>query len=506
MALFELLLMAAGVQAKDMRGEGNLRGLPHKYIDDLAAHFKGAEAPKTSLANYNKLISPRRKHMMHGSGPDALSRSHKNFAEVGLAGGSFVSNEDDKPSMILDGKPVHQTAQAKTYMPMPSTKDFDLPKIIDNVEKKSVQKPLTKDSNMPLGLFAIGFSVLSFVTMVGARLWRGTKSAIPLANSGGHVADMFTLPTSTENASELKVRESFMGGQEGLRHARVPHRMPALTIRHAISLSTSEELLAEAAALEREANAMEAELALPPAPESKPKPKSQLKPKPKPKPEDLLAAAEALRREANAIETVRRMELMLDTDGERDATVHRDGERDAPERHATPSGVDASVDIDDPVDIDTFPDDPVDIDDYFISSFMAEAKKAAMRSPVPSNMEGACIVNPQNEIVATGYNDFPGGHRSDLPESRMYVLRAEAMALLGAGDVRGCRMYVTLFPCNECAKLIIQSGIREVIYMDDKDHDTNESGASRRLLDSARVRYRQYKDQTENLYLVEDED
>jgi len=140
-------------------------------------------------------------------------------------------------------------------------------------------------------------------------------------------------------------------------------------------------------------------------------------------------------------------------------------------------------------------------DDYF----MAVAALSAMRSKDPSTQVGACIVNPQNRIVGIGYNGFPAGcSDDDLPWERqaaspldtkyLYVCHAEMNAILNriAADTRGCRIYVDLFPCNECAKLIIQSGIREVIYVSDKYHTVPAFVASRRLFQCAGVSVRQH--------------
>ena len=82
-----------------------------------------------------------------------------------------------------------------------------------------------------------------------------------------------------------------------------------------------------------------------------------------------------------------------------------------------------------------------------------------------------------------------------LQTKYMYVCHAELNAILNSAhsDLRGARVYVTLFPCNECAKSIIQSGIQEIVYLSDKYHDTDSSIASRRLLDMAGVKYRAYK-------------
>lgn len=138
--------------------------------------------------------------------------------------------------------------------------------------------------------------------------------------------------------------------------------------------------------------------------------------------------------------------------------------------------------------------------------FMGIAILSAHRSKDPSSQVGACIVNPQNKIVGIGYNGFPIGCSDDeLPWNRdaehlydtkyPYVCHAELNAILNknAADLAGCRMYVTLFPCSECAKLIIQSGIAQVVYLSDKYHDTENSRAARRLFDMAKIEYVEFK-------------
>uniref|UniRef100_A0A3P9KWE3 Deoxycytidylate deaminase n=1 Tax=Oryzias latipes TaxID=8090 RepID=A0A3P9KWE3_ORYLA len=123
-----------------------------------------------------------------------------------------------------------------------------------------------------------------------------------------------------------------------------------------------------------------------------------------------------------------------------------------------------------------------------------------------SKRVGACIVNQENKIVGIGYNGMPNGCDDDLlPWSRSaddrldtkypYVCHAELNAIMNknSADVKGCTMYVALFPCNECAKLIIQAGLKEVIYLSDKYHDTPEMMASRRLLNMAGIQYRQFQ-------------
>jgi dCMP deaminase len=137
--------------------------------------------------------------------------------------------------------------------------------------------------------------------------------------------------------------------------------------------------------------------------------------------------------------------------------------------------------------------------------FMAVALLSAQRSKDPSTQVGACVANAQNKIVGVGYNGFPRGCSDDeLPWDRNggfldtkypYVCHAELNAVLNAisTDLQGCRIYVGLFPCNECTKVIIQSGIREIIYLSDKYHDTDQVRASKIMLDKAGIPYRQLK-------------
>ncbi len=130
-------------------------------------------------------------------------------------------------------------------------------------------------------------------------------------------------------------------------------------------------------------------------------------------------------------------------------------------------------------------------------------KVISKRSKDPNTQNGACIVNPDNIIIGLGYNGFPRGCSDDqLPWARegefvekkyAYVVHAEENAILNANaDTKGSKLYCTLFPCNECAKVTIQRGIKEIIYESDKYHDDPIWEASRRLLDLAGVEYRQY--------------
>ena len=143
--------------------------------------------------------------------------------------------------------------------------------------------------------------------------------------------------------------------------------------------------------------------------------------------------------------------------------------------------------------------------------FMGVAKLAARRSKDPNTQVGACIVSPDNIIISTGYNGLPNGCSDDeYPWDREgrdtkypYVVHAELNAILNANgrDLRGSRLYVALFPCNECAKAIIQAGVLEVLYLSDKYADTPATLASKRMLDSAGVTYRQLRPATRKIVL-----
>ena len=139
--------------------------------------------------------------------------------------------------------------------------------------------------------------------------------------------------------------------------------------------------------------------------------------------------------------------------------------------------------------------DYISWDEYF----MGIAMLAARRSKDPSTQVGACIVSNDNIIISTGYNGMPKGCSDDeFPWDREgaetkypYVVHAELNAILNANgrDLRHSRLYVALFPCNECAKAIIQSGIKEVLYLSDKYNDTMLNLVSKRMMDAAGVRY-----------------
>ena len=141
--------------------------------------------------------------------------------------------------------------------------------------------------------------------------------------------------------------------------------------------------------------------------------------------------------------------------------------------------------------------DYINWDEYF----MGIAMLAAKRSKDPNTQVGACIVSQDNIIISTGYNGMPKGCSDDVfPWERdgqqdmtkyPYVVHAELNAILNANgrDLRGSRIYVALFPCNECAKAIIQSGVAEVLYLSDKYKDTMLNMVSKKMLDAAGVKY-----------------
>lgn len=130
--------------------------------------------------------------------------------------------------------------------------------------------------------------------------------------------------------------------------------------------------------------------------------------------------------------------------------------------------------------------------------FMGLAHLSALRSKDPNTQVGACIVDSENKVVSIGYNglprgcsdtEFPWGREGGFRDSKYaYVVHAELNAILNSPrPVKDCVLYVSLFPCNECAKAIIQSGIRKVVYESDKYADTDSTIVSKRMLRTAGV-------------------
>jgi dCMP deaminase len=156
-------------------------------------------------------------------------------------------------------------------------------------------------------------------------------------------------------------------------------------------------------------------------------------------------------------------------------------------------------------------EDYITWDEYF----MGIALLSAERSKDPSTQVGACIVSENNKILSTGYNGMPIGCNDDeMPWEREaekpndtkypFVCHAELNAILNSPsliDNKNAKIYVALFPCNECAKAIIQSGIKEIIYACDKYAQTDAVIASKMMLDRAGVKYRKYESKGKKLTL-----
>lgn len=156
-------------------------------------------------------------------------------------------------------------------------------------------------------------------------------------------------------------------------------------------------------------------------------------------------------------------------------------------------------------------DDYISWDEYF----MGVALLTAQRSKDNTSQVGACIVSNENKILSMGYNGMPTGCLDDeMPWERegdplqtkyMYVCHAELNAILnhasGTGTLRGARIYTTLFPCNECAKAIIQSGIKSLVYYEDKYADSDSVKASKAMFDRVGVTYTPYAPTHRNVTL-----
>lgn len=135
---------------------------------------------------------------------------------------------------------------------------------------------------------------------------------------------------------------------------------------------------------------------------------------------------------------------------------------------------------------------------------MGIALLSAQRSKDPNTSVGCCIVSNTNKILSVGYNGMPSGCSDDefpweregtpLDTKYLYVCHAELNAILNytGTDMRNSKVYTTLFPCNECTKALIQSGVSEIIYYSDKYHNTDSSVAARKMLDAANILYRKY--------------
>lgn len=145
-------------------------------------------------------------------------------------------------------------------------------------------------------------------------------------------------------------------------------------------------------------------------------------------------------------------------------------------------------------------EDYISWDEYF----MGVAILSTSRSKDPNTQVGACIVNDENKIVSIGYNGTPRGlNDNEMPWNRegdfinskyAYVCHSELNAILNYnGSLKETRIYVTLFPCNECAKAIVQAGIKEIIYLSDKYDGTESNIVSKKILDTVGIKYRKYE-------------
>lgn len=153
--------------------------------------------------------------------------------------------------------------------------------------------------------------------------------------------------------------------------------------------------------------------------------------------------------------------------------------------------------------------DYISWDEYF----MGIAMLSGMRSKDPSTQVGACIVSPDHKILSMGYNGFPIGCSDDdfpwekcgdeLDQKYLYVTHSELNAILNyrGGSLEGATLYVSLFPCNECAKAIIQSGIKHIVYRCDKHADQPAVISSKRMLNAAGVTYKKYENTNRKIEL-----
>lgn len=154
--------------------------------------------------------------------------------------------------------------------------------------------------------------------------------------------------------------------------------------------------------------------------------------------------------------------------------------------------------------------DYISWDDYFMGLALLSAK----RSKDPSSQVGACIVDKNtNRILSVGYNGLPRFYSDDeypweregesMDTKYFYVVHAELNAILNSrgANLEESKLYTTLFPCNECAKAIIQSGIKEIVFLNDKYSDTDIVKASKRMFKSSGVVFNKFESDKEGLHL-----
>lgn len=155
--------------------------------------------------------------------------------------------------------------------------------------------------------------------------------------------------------------------------------------------------------------------------------------------------------------------------------------------------------------------DYISFDEYFMGVALLSAK----RSKDPSTQVGSCIVSKDKRILSIGYNGTPNGINDSeftweregeyLNTKYPYVIHSEINSIVNfrgnSRELEEATIYVTLFPCNECAKMIIQSGIKKVVFLSDKYKDTDSSIAAKKLFDSCGVEYVKYSSNTEDILL-----
>ena len=158
--------------------------------------------------------------------------------------------------------------------------------------------------------------------------------------------------------------------------------------------------------------------------------------------------------------------------------------------------------------------DNISWDEYF----MGMAVLSALRSKDPSTKVGAVIVSPDNKVISIGYNGMPSqvdeeqlswNKGEGLDSKYLYVCHAEFNAILNTqvgGTLKGATLYVTLFPCNECAKAVIQTGIKEIVYLNDKYADQTIFIASRKMLELAGVKLRHFEGQSVDIKVIKKDD
>ncbi|WP_254616025.1 cytidine/deoxycytidylate deaminase family protein [Mycoplasma sp. OR1901] len=132
---------------------------------------------------------------------------------------------------------------------------------------------------------------------------------------------------------------------------------------------------------------------------------------------------------------------------------------------------------------------------------MALTKLSALRSKDPNTKVGACIINARKRVIGMGYNGMPSGNDNDFPWTRdakeekdnkyPYVVHAEINAILNSTtQLENAVLYTSLFPCSNCSKTIVQSGIKEIVYLEDKYHDTDDAWISRKILKDSGIKTR----------------